>query len=174
MIRLREQTIREFKPNSPHQPDWTGGNSPSTRASGANSLLKLWTRVQADEERGKRDKVERKAGPGRLEADQQQNKGASLITTHGVHMHLLMSERECIKTCWQNTHLLYLSPAYLDEYTYCFILQLALFFNIIRDKINFPETSVGEATLKLYSKASIEKKLQNQSQKQKAANYITT
>lgn len=41
------------------------------------------------------------------------------------------------------------------------IVLFSNFFNIIRDKINFPETSVGEATLKLYSKASIEKKLQN-------------
>lgn len=83
-----------------HHPDWTGGNSPSSGASGANSLFKLWTRAQADEERGKRDKVERKAGLGQLEADQQPNKRVSLITTHGVHMHLLMSDSECIKTCW--------------------------------------------------------------------------
>lgn len=86
--------------------------------------------MQADEERGKRDKVERKAGLGRLEADQQQNKRVSLITTHGVHMHLLMNAN-ALKPAGRTR--IYLSPAYLDEYTYCFILQLALFFNIIRD-----------------------------------------
>lgn len=65
--------------------------------------------------------------------------GSRPATEQTGYLWLQLMVSTCICSCQTANALkpagrihIYLSPAYLDEYTYCFIVQL-LFFNIVRD-----------------------------------------